>query len=93
MGSPRVCGMRVCGQVQWPIDTSEPVVYVVSGGWPSATWLAIVSARSFPSEWLCALILPRCVRVPALQRVLRVCVMERSVSRWMLCLYADGQFK
>jgi hypothetical protein len=32
--------MRVYGHVQWPMDTSEPVVYVVSGGCPSATWLA-----------------------------------------------------
>jgi hypothetical protein len=93
MGSPRVCGVRVYGQVQWPIDTSEPVVYVVSGGCPFATWLASASARSLPSEWLCALILPRWVRMPSLQRVLRVCVMERSVSRWMLWRYADGQVK
>jgi hypothetical protein len=78
--------MRVYGRVQWPIDTYELVVYVVSGGYPSATWLASASARSCPSEWLCALILPRCVRMPALQRVFRVCVMERSVSQWMLCL-------
>jgi hypothetical protein len=46
MGSPRVCGTRVYGKVQWPIDTFEPVVYVVSGGCPSAAWLASVSARS-----------------------------------------------
>jgi hypothetical protein len=53
--------MRVYAQVQWPIDTCEPVVYVVvSGGCPSASWLASVSARSFPCQWLCALILPRC---------------------------------
>jgi hypothetical protein len=32
---------------------------------------------------LCALILPRCVRMPASQRVWRVCVMDRRVSRWM----------
>jgi hypothetical protein len=81
MGSPRVWGMRVYGQVQWPIDTFEPMVYVVSGGCPSATWLASVSARSLPNEWLCALILPRCVRMSDSQRVLRVCVMERCVSR------------
>jgi hypothetical protein len=62
-GFPRVCGRRVYGQVQWPIDTSQPVVYVVSGRCPSGTWLASVSARSLPSEWLCALILPRCVRM------------------------------
>jgi hypothetical protein len=86
MGSPMVCGMRVYGQVQGPIDTFEPVVYVVSGECPSAIWLASASARSLPREWLCALILQRCVRMPALQRVLRVCLMERSVSRWMLCL-------
>jgi hypothetical protein len=65
--------MKVYGQVQWPIDSSEPMVYVVSGGCPSAAWLASVSARSLPSEWLRALILPRCVRMPALQRVLSVC--------------------
>ena len=81
--------MRVYGQVQWPIDTSEPVVYVTSGGCPSASWFACVSARSFPNEWLCAFILPRCVRMPALQRVLRVCdgnecvaVYVVSVSGW-----------
>jgi hypothetical protein len=78
--------MRVYGQVQWPIDTSEPMEYVVSGGYPSVDWLASASARSFPSDWLCALILLRCVRMPALQQVCRVCVMERSVSRWMLCM-------
>jgi hypothetical protein len=50
IGSPRVWGMRVYGKVQWPIDTYEPVVCVVSGGCPSATWLARVSARSLPSE-------------------------------------------
>jgi hypothetical protein len=27
------------------------------------------------------------------QRVMRVCVMERSVSRWMLWRYADGHVK
>jgi hypothetical protein len=81
VGSPRVCGKSLFGQVQWPIDTFEHVVYVVSGGCPSATRFASVSARSLPSELLCALILPRCVPMPASQRVLRVCVMERSVSR------------
>jgi hypothetical protein len=81
MGSPRVCGMRVYGKVQCPIDTSEHVVYNVSGGCPSATWLARMSARSFPSEWLCALILPMCVLMHVLQRVLGVCVIKRSVSR------------
>jgi hypothetical protein len=81
MGSPRVCGMRVYGKVQWPIDASKPVEYVCLGGCPSAAWLASVSARSLPIEWLCALILPRCVRMPDTQRVLRVCVMEWSVSR------------
>jgi hypothetical protein len=40
MGSPRVCGTRVYGKVHWPIDTFEPVVYVKSGGCPSAAWLA-----------------------------------------------------
>jgi hypothetical protein len=84
MGSPRVYVMRVYGYVQGPIDTSEPVVYVVSGGWPSAAWLARVSARSLPNEWLCALILPKCMRMHESQRVLRVCVMERSVSLRML---------
>jgi hypothetical protein len=78
--------MRVYGKVPWPIDTSDPVVYVVLGGCPSTTRFASVSARSLPIEWLCALILPRCVRMLASQRVLRVCVMERSVSRWMLCM-------
>jgi hypothetical protein len=92
MGSPRVCGMRVYGHVPWPIGTSEPAVYVVSGGCPSATWLAREFARSLPIEWLCALILPRWVRMPGSQRVLRVCVMELSVSRWMLWRYANGQF-
>jgi hypothetical protein len=48
--------MSVYGHVQWPIDTSEPVVYVESGVCPSATWLDRVSARSLPSEWLWALI-------------------------------------
>jgi hypothetical protein len=81
MGSPRVYGMRVYGQVHWPIDTSKHVVYVVSGGCPSISWLASVSAGSLPSEWLCALILPRCVRKPDSYRVLRMCEMERSVSR------------
>jgi hypothetical protein len=81
MGSPRVCGMRVYGHVEWPIDTSELVVYVVSGGCPSAAWLASVSSRSLHNELWCALILPRCVRMPDSQRVLRVCVMVRSVSR------------
>jgi hypothetical protein len=52
MGSPRVCGMRVHGHVEWLIDTSEPVMYVVSGGCPSVAWLAIVSGRSLSSEWL-----------------------------------------
>jgi hypothetical protein len=55
--------MRVCGHVLWPIDRSEPVVYVVSGGCPPATWLANVSARSLPRELLCDLIFPRCVRM------------------------------
>jgi hypothetical protein len=68
MGSPRVCDMRVYGQVQWPINTFEPVVYDVSGGCPPAAWLASVPARSLPIEWLCALILPRCVRMPDSQR-------------------------
>jgi hypothetical protein len=81
MGSPRVCGMRVYGHVQWPIVTSEPVVYIVSGGWPSATWFARVSARSLPREWLWAFIFPRCVRMPAPQRVIRVCVIDMRVSR------------
>jgi hypothetical protein len=58
MGSPRVWGMSVYGHVQWPIDTSEPVVKVVSGGCSFAMWLARVFARSLPIEWLCALILP-----------------------------------
>jgi hypothetical protein len=35
----------------------------VSGGWPSASLLARVYARSLPIEWLCALILPRLVRM------------------------------
>jgi hypothetical protein len=74
-------GMSAYGKVQWPIDTSEPVVQVVSGGCPSATRLARVSARLLPSEWLWALILPRWVRMPNSQRVLRACVMEMSVSR------------
>jgi hypothetical protein len=78
MGSPRVCGIRVYGQAHWPIDTSELVVYVVSYGCPSATWLASVSARSFPSEWLCAFFLPRCVRMHALQRV--VCDGEERIA-------------
>jgi hypothetical protein len=73
--------MSVYGHVQWPVDTSQPVVYVVWGGYPSATRLARVSARSLPREWLWALILPRRVRKPDSQRVLRVYVMERSVSR------------
>jgi hypothetical protein len=81
MGPPRVCGIRVYGHVQFPIDTYELVVYVVSGGCPSAAWLARVPARSLPKDWLRALILPRCVRMHDSQRVLRVCVMERSVSR------------
>jgi hypothetical protein len=93
MGSPRVCGKRMYGRVEWPIDTYEPVVHVVSGGCMSTVWIARVPARSLPNEWLCALILPRCVRMPESQRVLKVCVMERSVSRRMLCRYADGQFK
>jgi hypothetical protein len=42
----------------------------VSGGCPSATWLARVSARSLSIKWLCALILPRGVRIPYWQRVL-----------------------
>jgi hypothetical protein len=84
MGSPIVRSMRVYGHVQLPIDTSELVVHVVSGGWPSAAWLPSVSARSLPNERLCASILPRWVRMPDSQRVLRVCVMERSVSPWML---------
>jgi hypothetical protein len=50
-GSLRIWGMRLYGQVKWPIDTFKPVVYVVSGGRPSATWLARVSARSLPIEW------------------------------------------
>jgi hypothetical protein len=65
--------MRVYGQAHWPIDTFEHVVYVVSGGCPFGAWLASVSAGSFPNECLCALILPRCVRMPALLRVLSVC--------------------
>jgi hypothetical protein len=73
--------MRVYGLVEWPIDTSKHVVYIVSGGCPSAAWLARASARSSPIEQLSALILPRYVRVPEAQRVLRVHVMERSVSR------------
>jgi hypothetical protein len=80
MGSPRDWGLSVKGQIPWPIDTSKPVVYVVSGGCPSAAWLARVSARSLPDEGLCALILPRCVRTPESRRDLRLCVMERSVS-------------
>jgi hypothetical protein len=64
---------------------STRVVQVVSGGWPYATWLASAYARSFPIEWLCALILPICVRTPDLHRVLRVCVIDSSVSRWMRC--------
>jgi hypothetical protein len=44
-GFPMVCGMRVYGQVQWPIDTWDHVVYVVSGECPCATWLAIVCLR------------------------------------------------
>jgi hypothetical protein len=63
------------------MDTSEPMVYVVSGGCPSTVWLARASAKSLPIEWLRALILQKYVRVPEAQRVLRVCVMERSASR------------
>jgi hypothetical protein len=73
MGLARVWGVSVSGQaIQWPIDTSEPVVYVVSNGCPSATWLARILARSLPSERLCALFLPRLVRMSELHRVLRV---------------------
>jgi hypothetical protein len=85
MGSPRVYCIRVYGKVQWPIDMFEHVVHVVSGGCPSAAWLARVFARSLANEWLCALILPRCVRMPESQRVLRVCVMERSVYLGECC--------
>jgi hypothetical protein len=52
----------------------------VSGGWPSADWLPRVSARSLPIEWLCALILPRRVRMPKWRRLLRVCVMELNIA-------------
>jgi hypothetical protein len=71
-GSTRVWGMSVYGHVQWHVDTYKPVVYVVSGGCPSGTWLARMSARSLPIEWLCGLILPRWVRVPELHRVASV---------------------
>jgi hypothetical protein len=81
--SPRVWGMSVYGRVHVPIDTFEPVVLTVSGGWPSATWPARASERSLQIERLCALILPRWGRMPDLQRVLRVCVIESSASRWM----------
>jgi hypothetical protein len=73
--------MGVYGEVQWPIDTFEPMVYVVLGGCLSATRLARVSASSLPREWLWALILLGWVRMPDSQRVLRVCVMEMNVSR------------
>jgi hypothetical protein len=53
-------------------DMTEPVVYVVSGGFPSPTRLARVLARSLPIEWLCAMIFPRWVRMPELHRVARV---------------------
>jgi hypothetical protein len=71
-GFPYDCGMRVYGHVKWPIYTAEPLVYAVSGGCPSAAWLASVSARSLHSEWLCALILLRFMRMPDSHRVLRV---------------------
>jgi hypothetical protein len=93
MGTPRVCGNMVYGHDQWPIDTSEHAVYVVSGGCPSAAWIARLSARSLPRECLCSLILPRWVRMLEAQRVLMVCVMERSVSRCVLWRYAYGLFK
>jgi hypothetical protein len=70
--SPRVWGMSVYGRVQWPVDTYKPVVYVVSGGCPSAVWLARMLARSLAIEWLCALILPMWVRVPEMHRVASV---------------------
>jgi hypothetical protein len=84
--------MSVYGHVQWPIDTSEPVVYVVLGGCPSSARLARITARSLPIEWLCAFMLPRWVRMHELHRVARVCVIDSRVSRWMLCRGADGQF-
>jgi hypothetical protein len=52
----------------------------VSGGWPSATRLASESGRSLPIEWLCALILPRCVRRPDVHRDMMVFVIDSSVS-------------
>jgi hypothetical protein len=52
MGSPRVCEKRVYGKVQWPMDTYETVVYVVSGRFPSGTWFASMFARSLPNDWL-----------------------------------------
>jgi hypothetical protein len=50
MGSP--CGWRVSalGQIHVPIDSHEPLSYVVSGGCPSATRLASASTWSLPRE-------------------------------------------
>jgi hypothetical protein len=81
----------VYSQVHMLIDTLELVSYVVSGGCPSATMLASASARSLPREWLCASILPRCVRMHEVHRVCGVWMIYSRILLWMLCRQAAGQ--
>jgi hypothetical protein len=75
--------MSVYGHVHVPIATAEPMTYVMSGGWPSAVGIARAVAGSLPRVWLFALVLPIWVRMPELQRVLRVSVIESGLLRWM----------
>jgi hypothetical protein len=71
----------VCRAVSNCLVTSAPVVYSVSGEFPSAILLASASAMSVPAKQLCTLILNKYSRMPAAKWVLRVVTIEPSVCR------------